>query len=190
MKSSEAEYWVEHVQSSLDNIVGADQTYCPHVTQREFETKLLPILQEPFNPEAQEAYKKMVHGQRVNIYVVDNRNRDDVIYVIPSLFGDGDYSSRNMNLGNALAKARKEAERNPHLWNRINALLPGVVRDNEGSYASKVIFPILRILHDYNLKMVIPTEEGPYWISYNGTTSTSNEDQQHEDDDDGLDYLD
>lgn len=190
MLESEAKQWIKHVESSLDNITGADREYCPNVTEKEFKSKLLPILKEPFNPEAQEAYRKMVRGQRTEIYVVDNYDHTKVLHVIPSLFGENDALRRDHQLGGAIAEARKEADRNPHLWNQINAMLPSIVRENEGSYVNHVIKPILAVLGHYGEIMTIPTPEGDMYASMQKEASNVSVDSADDEDDDGLTYLD
>lgn len=181
---------VEMADRTLSAIESASRSYYPRVRLSEFERKLIPILQEPFNPEALAVYRSFTHLQRVPILVVADNDVNEVIYEIPSLYSGTIYSEHNGVMGSLMRAAHREAERNPYLWDQINEVLPNCVVDRSGDYVNKVIIPILRILQDYNLKMIIPTEEGDAIVGYNSFELHGNTPQDDDPDDDGLDYMD
>lgn len=188
--TAEKKMQIDMANRSLAAIEAASRTYYPRVRLGEFERKIIPILQEPFNPEAMEVYRQFTAMQRVPILVVSDHDVNEVIYEIPSLYSGTVYSEHNGTMGSLMRAAHREAERNPYLWDQINEILPNCVIDRSGDYVNKVIIPILRILQDYDLKMLIPTEEGDALVGYNSFELQNDSHQNEDPEDDGLDYLD
>lgn len=167
--------------------------HAPHVTKSEFIAKLLPILERPFDKDNQQIYRDFCRMQRTSIYVVDDHDHNNIVHVIPSLFGSGIVRDDTMTLVNVLENSHKQAERNPDLWGKVHSFLAEQSLEQDGNYAKYVIYPILKILAEYDKTMLVPViEDGTMQeLRYVGKGQAVTQDDLFLDDDDnGLDYAD
>ena len=186
----ELDRMTESVNNAIGNIAESVEAVTPRVHYNEFVEKLLPILQTPFDPDAQKQYRRLVSNASQKIIVVNDKN--EVVYTIPSLMHGTDLFRRNKPLGNFVENARKTIDRNPMAAGRLSRQAQALVEESERDYIENVIKPILYILDDFDMSMTVPTKDGVLILTAKDTKGDrlSQLTTTQQDDGDGLDTID
>lgn len=142
--------------NALEVILEEEKRAMPVISEYQFQMEVLDILENPFGQEALHRYSTYVGELTKPLNVVDNNDRDKVLFTVPALvqspmttvaYGQGITAEQFMN-----SLSRDIDLGGHHLVEKVRNFMMAMTR--RPNYLEMVIHPIQQILARYDRRMI------------------------------------